>query len=485
MKISSGTGNSLGVVSGKLTQWQDVFFVKPGEIENNIIVITDLCPLYLVAFIAGENPSGVLIIKGGKNFHPLIFLTDAFIPAIAGINKDLSPYFDKNVTINSYSGDITDGLAGNEAAPKTYSTISEPSIFVNVGLAKSFEKANLIGVAGIGLLRTEFIAVQLLSKVLSREFEPGVSVLKALEKSNEADVLYSLFKKTEFHSFFIEEFTGVFSKAIELFGNKPVIVRTIDLPRSEEDQMGNRGIRRCLLEGGESIKILALSIKNAIEKKQGNIGIILPLVSHYSQITDTFSIIKKTGLSTKELYKSSADAISFGWEIEQPAASISCELWVKSFKIQTNESPSLIGIGTNDLTQFTLAVGRDAYSGEFIEFNRKYLQNLYNEKEFSIIKQIVETNRICKSMGIELFLLGQAASNSLVANLMLDLNIKLSVSVSALNIVNEIHEKYLLCEDKGSGINNYIDYICCQYESNYQEQIRQYFERFFEHEKNI
>ncbi len=73
----------------------------------------------------------------------------------------------------------------------------------------------------------------------------------------------------------------------------------LDIARHLDEPMGNRGIRRCVGSGGATIRLLCEAIREVLEERGGHIGLILPLVSHYSQIRATMEQVLSTGLPGK------------------------------------------------------------------------------------------------------------------------------------------------------------------------------------------
>jgi signal transduction protein with GAF and PtsI domain len=137
-------------------------------------------------------------------------------------------------------------------------------------------------------------------------------------------------------------------------------------------------------------------------------------------------------------------------------------LWLTAFTKEYRCPPHFIGIGTNDLTQFTLALGRDIHAKEKNPRIKTYLKGLYNESDFSIIKQIYDVSKQCTQFGTRLFLLGQAAANPAYALLMGSLGITPSVGADSVahvkGVVYEFEKK-----DPEEALKAYIETTCSQY----------------------
>ncbi len=508
--IANGVGGIDKLVSGKIIEWSDDFLETPALVKNNIVYNAGDMPLYRAAFLVDNGASAVLIEEGGKNYHPLILFNDAGVAAVAGVGRvDLKG----EITVDSGKGIIYKGEIKSRKTIRKFETPkTKTRVYVNVGYPTSIESAAKTGADGIGLLRTEFIAVRTLSKILNKELFDGVTVKDAIMKSNEADVIYTISKHKDLREYLKLDIKNTIKDAMNYFGKKEIIIRTFDIARELNEPMGNRGIRRCIAEGGDAIKILAEAIKESLEENRGNynIGIILPLVSHYSQIKTALDIFLAAGLrlirnsenvaerfhrsdicrrdkvspphfrasifqrkiELKQNGSQDSVGIKYGWEIEQPAASQNNELWLEAFDAEYGQYPHFIGIGTNDLTQFTIALGRDVYTKEEDLKVRNYLEGLYDESEFSIIRQIYEVSKQCKKRDVRLFLLGQAAGRQEYAELMLSFGIIPSVGISYVrrvkiiadefekrrNSKEEVIRRYVenLCNKEYSSVKNYI-----------------------------
>ncbi len=473
-QIAEGTGGVDKLVTGKAVEWNDDLLKAPNLVKDKIIYNRWHMPLYRAAFLVDNGVRAVLMDEGGKNYHPLILFNDAGVPAVAGIGKvDLEG---KNITVDSGEGIIYEGEIQLKKRKERKIRIPDTGIrvYVNVGYPTAIELAVKTGADGIGLLRTEFPAVRTLSKILDKGLFEGIKVKEAIISSNEADVIYAIAKHKDLREYLKLDLKNTIKEAMDHFGEKEIIVRTIDIAREANEPMGNRGIRRCVAEGGDTIKILAEAIKESLEEKGGNynIGVILPLVSHYSQIETALDIFLANGLRLIQNGTRDRLGIKFGWEIEQPAASENNEIWLTAFKAEYGQSPDFIGIGTNDLTQFTIALGRDEYSREKNLKIRNYLKTLYNEGDLSVIKQIYEVSKQCKRAGTRLLLLGQAAANPDYAQLMLSFGITPSVGISSVGRVKFIASEFEKQKNPNEIIRKYIENVCNQYPSKTRTYIK-------------
>ncbi len=481
--VARGIGLSQAVSTGLVVNWQDAFLDNPSQLSGVVVYHQGSLPLYKAAFIVEAGASAILMGVGGKNYHPLILATEAGIPAIAGIGQlELEG---RNVTVVASKGVVYDGQH-SIIFPQTRkvhhdTTSNQQPIYVNVGYPKALKAAAESGADGVGLLRIEFTAVRTLASHLHKRSSDGASILSIVQNTNEADAIYTIAEDQGLAPFLKEDFREVLECALCEFGDRDIFVRTLDIAPRENDPMGNRGIRRDVASGGYTITLLGQAIRDAIEGYGGrtSVGVILPLVSHYSQIRFAVQTLLDTGLSLRGEGYCNTSEISFGWEIEQPAASQNNRLWMRAYEQEYKQPPHMIGIGTNDLTQFTIALGRDAASGEIEPRDNSYLASLYDECDFSIVRQIAEVAKQCRERGTRVFLLGQIAAEPVFASLMFALGVIPSVSASRVGAVRDIARSF---QEKGpnQAVKQYIQHVVEKYPGTLHEVLRVELKRFFD-----
>jgi phosphoenolpyruvate-protein kinase (PTS system EI component) len=186
-------------------------------------------------------------------------------------------------------------------------------------------------------------------------------------------------------------------------------------------------------------------------------------VSHYEQIKQAVECVLESGLNLRRTGSNAPYQITFGWEIEQPAASQNNDLWLAAFNAEFGQPPHMIGIGTNDLTQFTIALGRDVASEEPVPKMANYLNTLYDEHDFSVMRQILEAAVSCHQVGSRVFLLGQVGADPILAPLMFAYGVTPSV---ATNRVAEVQRLAAGCIEKEAyeqAIKTYCDWVVNTY----------------------
>ncbi|MFO1428915.1 MAG: putative PEP-binding protein [Candidatus Competibacteraceae bacterium] len=431
--LAAGTPGFPAIVTGPVLEWQDRWLDRPESLAGAVIYDRGQTPLFRTAFIVEHGAKALLMAEGGKNYHPLILATEAGLPTIAGIGQvDLAG--GRQVTVDAGAGKVYPALPSATAttapAIAASNAVDLPAVYVNVGYPSALPAAAASGAAGLGLLRTEFAAVKTLALHLDQRLDDGRCGRELLEQAggNEADTIYTLALDQQGRSLLKAGFHEVVAAAVTSFGEREVIVRTLDIARHLDEPMGNRGIRRCVGSGGTTIRLLCEAIRDVLEERGGQIGLILPLVSHYSQIRATMEQVLACGLTLERPGSTAPRQIRFGWEIEQPAAAHNNALWLAAFTAEFGQAPHLLGIGTNDLTQFTIALGRDVYAAETDPALADYLRALYDEHEFSVVRQILEAAAQCRAAGTHVFLLGQAGADPMLAPLLFAARITPSVA---------------------------------------------------------
>ena len=241
----------------------------------------------------------------------------------------------------------------------------EIRLLANIGNLDDLNTVLYYGAAGIGLLRSEF-------QYLGRENYP---------RENE---LFRAYKKVA------EDMEG-----------RPAVIRTVDLgadrqadymaiPDEVNPMMGNRGIRLCL-DRKKMFKAQLRAIYRA--SAYGNISLMYPMITSEEELDEIEELIQevKKGLDEKNIpYKN----IRTGIMIETPAAVMISE--------ELGRRVDFLSLGTNDLTQYTLAMDRQ----------NLLLKHKYNDHHPALVKMIRMVTEAGHRSGCNVYICGELAADS-------------------------------------------------------------------------
>ncbi|MDD2444944.1 MAG: phosphoenolpyruvate synthase [Candidatus Nanoarchaeia archaeon] len=393
--LTQGLAASPGVASGIVkivNSMDDLDKVKQGD----ILVTTMTNPDMVVTM---QKAAAIVTSEGGVTAHAAIVSREMGIPAVVGTQNALDVLEDgMEITVDGFNGKVFSGIAENKSVEIEPIVETKTKIKVMVDLPQFAKRAAKTKAYGIGLIRLEGLIASSQKHPLAYEKEGKLNDYKEMLKQG-------------------------LKQIAEEFISKPIWVRTSDI-RSDEysnlngapkeiernPMLGFHGIRFSL-KHPEIFKSELLAVKELIELGH-NFGIMLPQVISIDEIKQTKKIMEELGCLGK---------IKLGVMIETPASSI-------IIKDICEEKIDFISFGTNDLTQYTLAIDR----------GNEDVQYIYNELNWAVLKQITRVIRECKKNNIETSICGQAGSNKEMVKFLIKNKID-SISVNA-DAAKEISE---------------------------------------------
>ena len=376
-----GLGSSPGIASGQariITKLDHLDQVGDGDIIVTEMTMPDMVP-------AMKRAAGIVTDEGGMTSHAAIISRELGVPAVVGTGSATLELEDgQPVTIDGDKGTVREGAEPEEetsepikdAQPTTpVKPMTATEVKVNVSIPEAAERAAATGADGVGLLRTEHM-------VLSLGKTPSRYIAENGERA------------------YVDELVDGIRTAAEEFYPRPVRVRTLDAPTDEFRQLeggddeprehnpmlGYRGIRRSL----DNPDLFAHELKafqRIFEMGYDNVEIMFPLVNDASDVARARNLLEAAGVDPEKR--------KWGVMIETPASALGVESMAE-------EGIDFVSFGTNDLTQYTLAVDR----------NNERVADQFDELHPAVLKLIGDTIETCREHGVETSICGQAASKS-------------------------------------------------------------------------
>lgn len=377
--IVKGLGASPGTASGKVKIILDIDEldkIKDGDIMVTTMTTPDMVP-------AMRRASGIITDEGGVTCHASIISRELGIPCVVGTGSATTTLKENvGVTLDGKKGLVYEGIHENkEEAVQTATSnveaapiITVTEVKANVSMPEAAQRAAATGADGVGLLRTEHL-------MLTAGIHPG----KFIADGREDELIDTIAENVMI--------------VADAFYPKPVWYRTLDAPTDEfitleggenepeehNPMLGWRGIRR-ELDQPEILKCEFKAIKKLHDKGYTNLGIMIPLSQSPAELKQAKELCASVGLIPHK-------DIDFGMMVEIPAAALTIEDYLEI-------GVDFVSLGTNDLTQYTLAVDR----------NNEFVAKHYTEEHPAVMKLIERTIKKCVEAGVTCSICGQAGS---------------------------------------------------------------------------
>ncbi len=416
--LLEGLGASPGIASGKVkvvTKLDELDKVNEGDILVTPMTTPDMVP-------AMERVAGIITDEGGLTCHAAIVSRELGTPAVVGTKESTNVLKDEMVvTIDGDKGHVYEGKFDRTVQDEQVATaplvttkqVTVTEVKVNISILEAAQRASATGADGVGLLRIEHM-------ILGLNKHPQLYIKEG--KSEE----------------YVAQLVRGIQTVADAFYPKPVWVRTLDAPTDEfrsmqggEDEpkehnpmLGWRGIRRDIGDV-EHFKLELQAFRKLYELGYHNVGIMLPLVQHPMELRRAKEIMIEVGLNL--------DKIELGIMVETPASALIIDQFIE-------EGLDFVSFGTNDLTQYTLAVDR----------NNENVAYLYDERHPAVLKLIEHVILECNKAGVKSSICGQAGSSPEMARKLVELGItSISANIDAVESVRETvarTEKRILLE---------------------------------------
>jgi phosphotransferase system enzyme I (PtsI) len=380
--------------------------------EHVIVVAHELSP-GLTVQLDREHVVGLVSEEGTRTAHAAILAHSLGIPAVMGAVGALARIPDgATLLLDGQSGVIVleptlDELDDAKTQISRRSRlelqlegiVDQPAVTPsgrpillqgNVDLPEEIESAQRLGAQGVGLLRTEFLLT-------------GRATLP-----------------TE------DEQAAYFRRVALAFPGHTIVIRSFDLggdkfpvafKSSPEANpfLGWRSIRVCLDEP----EVFRPQVRAVLRAAVGrDIQFMLPLVTRVEEVIEAKAIVQEEAANLKAAGVRAAETVPVGVMVETPAAVLIADHLAKV--------SAFFSVGTNDLTQYTMAVDR----------GNARLADRFTPHHPSIIRQLQQVVEVGRAAGISVSVCGEMASEALSAVLLIGLGYeRLSVSPPALPLV--------------------------------------------------
>ncbi|MCI8409656.1 MAG: phosphoenolpyruvate--protein phosphotransferase [Lachnospiraceae bacterium] len=377
---------------------------------NTILVAKDLTPSMTVG-IHKANVVGILTEVGGYTSHSAILARALGIPAVLSLT---------DITTKAKDGmeAVCDGESGTVILSPTDTE------------KKDYEEKRLVYLEQMNALKDFFGKPTLTADNTSVELVCNIGkpsdVSAVLEASGEGVGLF----RTEF--LFMdrdtlpteEEQFQAYKEVAEKLSGKPVIIRTLDvggdkeipylhLPKEDNPFLGYRAIRVCL-DRKDMYRIQLRALLRA--SAYGKLRIMIPMITCVEELRGAKELLEELKNELRSQSISFDENIPVGVMIETPAAVMIADLLAKE--------ADFFSIGTNDLTQYIMAVDR----------GNAHVANLYSHYNPAVLRAIKHVITCGKKEGIMVGMCGEAAADSRLIPLLLSYGLQ-EFSVSATSVL--------------------------------------------------
>ncbi len=401
--------------------------------DGSVILATSLSSADTI-ILSKRKIAGLALTEGGVSSHVVILARNYGIPTIVGL-EDISKKVRNGETV------IIDGKTAEVLVSPDKATIDEfkekireehfrkqslkafldkPALtkdgtkfklYANIGTPEEAEIAVAEGADGIGLFRTEFLYMA----------QSGASLNAAARSFSE---------QNQFEAY---------KQVLQIMGEKPVTIRTldaggdklinsVDIPILDEKNplMGLRAVR------------LSLACPNVLKTQlralyrasvYGNLRIMFPLITSVTQVKECLEIIEEVKKElTYENIPFKSD-IPVGIMIETAAAALVSDCLTKV--------SDFFSLGTNDLTQYTLAIDRE----------NPHVAELYNEFNLAVLRLIQMTINSASEANIPLSVCGEMAGRQDSIMVLAGMGIRhLSMSPKMISSAKELLSRFTIEE---------------------------------------
>lgn len=384
-----------------------------GEIREPVVLVAHELSPGLTVQLDRDHVAGLISEEGTRTSHAAILAHSLGIPAVMGVTGALERISEGAIVLlDGQTGRILldptpdeletarlQAVRRHRLELQLESIAAEPAITPdgtaitlqgNVDLPEEIEAAVRHGAEGVGLLRTEFL-------ITGRTSMPGED------------------EQTEYYRRVAAAFTG-----------NPVVVRTYDLggdkfpsafvaPHEPNPFLGWRSIRVCLDQPEIFRPQLRAILRAAADR---DIWLMLPMIISLDEVTEAKAMLAEESASLQAKGIRAARDVPVGVMIETPAAVMLAD--------DLAAAAAFVSVGSNDLTQYTLAVDR----------SNARLASRFAPLHPAVVRQLHHVRAAAMRAGIPASVCGEMASDPVAIVLLIGLGYdRLSTAPPAIPLV--------------------------------------------------
>jgi phosphotransferase system enzyme I (PtsI) len=371
----------------------------PSHEEDLIVVAHDLSPADMILF-KQHRYAGFVTDLGGVTSHTAILARSLALPAIVGLHHARGMIREgETLIVDGREGVLIVNpgehvLAEYRERSRRIETEREKlkrlrtarsatldgvavELQANIELPEDVEEAAEAGAMGIGLFRSEFL-------FLNRDDLPSE-----------------------------DEQYEAYSKVADAMHGRPVTIRTLDLGADKSingadrggpnPALGLRAIRFCLAEPQMFLTQLRAILRAS---RHGKIRLLIPMLAHAHEVEQMLAAVRQAKEMLDDQKVKYDRRIQIGGMIEVPAAALSLPYFLSKL--------DFLSIGTNDLTQYTLAIDRTDDT----------VAHLYDPLHPAVLQLISQTIRSAKRAKTPVAVCGEMAGDTLMTRLLLGFGLR-------------------------------------------------------------
>ena len=369
------------------------------EYPENTILVGDEVSAMQLAEVPRERLAGVVSAGGASFSHVAILARALEVPAVMGLsNLPVSRMDGRFLILEGYLGrvyvspapsvveeyrrlanedrELYQALQADKDLPCETTDGARIPLYLNTGLISELSSHGADESEGVGLYRTEL-------PFMVRDSFPGESI----QVTN-------------------------YRKVLQTFHPRPVTIRTLDIggdkplpyfPVEESNPfLGWRGIRISL----DHPEIFITQVRAILRAAIGlnNLRLLLPMISHVQEVDDSLLLIQRAH----------HELLEEGYEVVMPKVGVMIEVPAAVYQVEAlAQRIDFLSVGTNDLTQYLLAVDR----------NNAHVADIYNDLHPAVLRALIQIVSGAREHDKEVSVCGEMAGNPAAAVLLLGMGV--------------------------------------------------------------